>query len=445
MPHRFVWFAIPCLFFGSIALPSVAQNRPTLQRKGREHLSLDGLWAQREDPENTGESRGWHRKMPQDTSLTLVPTVWTRQEAVSGAAHRWYWKEFEISKKWSAPNLVRLQFGGVVGKATVWLNGDLVGEHTEGITPFIFHLTPFSPAGKKHLLAVRVENTASAPGSLWQSVAVITHDEAYLESCHPQPEPNGLLQVPIVLTNTTARAGDAELEATLYEATNLRRPARATRQILHITPRRNVTTLMTSIPRRNLKLWSLEKPDLYVLRLALRQDKDILDSWETRFGFRRLEWKTDGLLLNGSPIALSSASLAEARALMAETQNPKQSREAVQRVKAQGYNVLALEAPHPALLNLADELGLLVVIYTRSGLARPQAIAEMRALMERDRTHPCILAWHVGEISLDEAESLRPLDPTRPLLIGPAAALRLWLPNLPAPSEIPLPAGLLPS
>jgi len=115
----------------------------------------------------------------------------------------------------------------------------------------------------------------------------------------------------------------------------------------------------------------------------------------------------------------------------------------LRRMKSAGANLVYLEAPQATLLRLADEEGMQVMEGARREDLADARNSELRALVLRDRAHPCIIGWNAGDATAEELEGLRQLDPTRFVLAGPSSAPRLWLPGQDAPTTQPLPAGLL--
>ncbi|MCW3055847.1 MAG: hypothetical protein JWN14_5017, partial [Chthonomonadales bacterium] len=126
-----------------------------LARKGREMLVIDGAWRFLTDPQNMGEQSSWPSAPPSETKEIIVPSLWTTQAAPGYTGTSWYWREFEVSPKWKTQT-VRLRFEAVAEKSSVWLNGDKLGDHEGGATPFEFNVTKKLHPGAKNLVAVRV-------------------------------------------------------------------------------------------------------------------------------------------------------------------------------------------------------------------------------------------------------------------------------------------------
>jgi beta-galactosidase len=417
-------------------------NRPG--RTGRDTLVIDDTWRFLTDPSDRGETAHWEKSVPEQAGKIVVPSLWTTQGAPGYTGTAWYWRAFTPPLSWQGQR-VRLRFEGAAETARIWLNGQLLGEHSGGVTPFEFDVTKTIHVGMENLLAVRLAGNSKSGAGLWQGVELLAHDEAYLADCFPQADAFGHLSAAITFRNTSTNSGDAVLDARVVAADAPTREVKRTLQNLHLTPGDNQTTLLLTVSGKMLRRWSPQTPVLYLLQLSFRQDQDILDTLETAFGFRDLGLQDSNLTLNGE--AIKPAALAPdltQPVVIASTEDEASVRNLLRHVKSAGANLVYLDAPPAALLRLADQEGLLVIEGARKGELPSARNTELHALVLRDRAHPCVIGWNLGEATEEEVRALRRLDPTRFLLAGPRTALRLWLPGQDTPSAAPLPPGLLP-
>ncbi len=187
-------------------------------------------------------------------------------------------------------------------------------------------------------------------------------------------------------------------------------------------------------------------PFLYRLQLVFRQDKDILDTQETTFGFREFGFKDGAITLNGEPLQPAAVAPPSAQPLvLASAEDRERARDSLRHARDKGINIVYLAAPPSALLDVADEEGMLVVEGPRPHQTPKAAADELRALLLRDRSHPCVLAWDLRAADADTASLVRQLDSSRFLLVGPAVSPRLWLPGQNAASAVTPPSGFLPT
>jgi hypothetical protein len=444
------WCMAAVLLMACPLLPAHSQRPKTAPprkeapppRAGRDIEVIDGAWKFATDPSQNGEKNRWEQTPPGTAITTSIPALWTSEAAPNYAGVAWYWREFETPNGWKGQT-VRLHFEAVAERAQVWLNGVRLGDHSGGATPFEFNITKTVHIGAANLLAVRVEGEAKAGAGIWQGVLLRAHDEAYLTDIFPQAGGLGNLNIEVKLLNTSSHSGDATLDARIVAANEPKKDIKKTLQNLSLTPNLNMTNMLTAVKGKKLTLWTPEMPFLYLLQFVFRQEKDILDTDQVRFGFREFGFKDGAITLNGLPFTpVAIAPSLPLPVVIATTDDVQRARELLKRLKSGGVNIVYLEAPPPGLLNLADEEGLLVVVSARSHQAADARANELRELILRDRAHPSILAWSLGESDDKILSSLRSLDPTRFLLADPDADPKLWPPN--AAESFRPPPGLLP-
>ncbi|HLK58517.1 MAG TPA: beta galactosidase jelly roll domain-containing protein [Chthonomonadaceae bacterium] len=419
-------------------------KQTSLARKGRDTLVIDGQWRFKTDPDKAGQSEGWEKAIPKDAKTTPIPALWDTDAAPGYTGVAWYWREFETPPQWKGQT-VRLRFEAAAESAQVWLNGTRLGEHIGGATPFEFNITAPLHVGAKNLLTVRMESNTKSAGGLWQGVMLMAHDEAYLSDVYVQSDAHGRVTAATTLLNTSNNTGDATLEARIIGVNAPTKELKRTRQNLHLTPALNITNLLISIRGKDLQLWSPETPAIYAIQFVFRQGTDILDTQETQFGFREFGYDKGAITLNGVALILTALALRQERPMVvASAEDTDKIRNIFQRAKDAKVNVLYLDAPTPALLRLADEMGILIVEGARPNQGAQATRDELRDLILRDRSHPSILAWSLGPMEGASIQSLRQLDPSRFLLAGPPATPNLYPPYLTNAISGPLPAGLLP-
>ena len=438
----FALTALLCVNLPSLLLAAPPKPTPPPARKGRDIQVIDGQWKFLTDASRAGEAGGWQKAIPADARTTSLPALWGADAAPNYTGVAWYWREFETKAGWKGQT-VRLRFEAAAENTQVWLNGEKLGEHTGGATPFEFNITKPVKIGQKNLVAVRVEGSAKAGAGLWQGVLLMAHDEAYINDVFSQGDTHGRMTAAINLLNTSDKTGDSTLEARVIALNAPAKELKRTLQNLHLTPALNLTNLLLSVRGKPLKLWSPEQPFLYSLQLVFRQDADILDTQEVIFGFREFGYANETLQINGESLKPTSLVLSLDRPIvLATTEDTAHLREIFLRARNAGVNILYLDAPPPALLRMADETGMLIIEGARPKQKAQAMEDEINALILRDRSHPCILAWNLSDAKDTLVQSVRQLDPTRFLLAGSSTSRKLYAPNQTAP--VLLPEGLLP-
>ena len=453
---------LPLLFAAVILMPAApipAQTSPPpvvrakvpprkaadqVGRKGRETLVIDGAWRFLTDPQNIGEAESWPKAPPVETKEIAVPALWTTQTAPGYSGIAWYWREFEAAPTWKTQT-VRLRFEAVAEKSSVWINGVKLGDHDGGAVPFEFNVTKQLHFGAVNVVAVRVEGDAKRGAGIWQGVLLLAHDEAYLSEVSLTAGGLGQMVTAITLENTSDNSGVATLEGRVITLSRLDKDVHRSEQSLSLTPGRNVTTLLTSVKGKNLHTWTPETPNLYALQLAFRQGNDVLDTQQTAFGFREFGWKDSTITLNGLPFKLTSVAPATPLpVVIASTEDAARARASMQRLKAAGVSILFLDAPPPDLLKIADEVGMLVVESPRQGQSRQTAFEELQALLQRDRSHPCVLGWRIRDANVVQISTLHTMDPSRFVVLDAPGTPKLYLPGPADSAAVTVPPGFLP-
>ena len=413
-------------------------------RPGREIQVLDDAWKFQTDPQDDGETLSWQNAMPDSAKATILPALWTVASAPDYTGTAWYWRTFDTVATWKGQT-VRLRFEAVAEKAHVWLNGKDLGEHVGGATPFEFNITTLLNLGSPNTLAMRVQGAAAQGAGIWQGVLLLAHDEAYLADIFPQVDRYGHVTTALTLLNTSDKTGDATLDARISSTDSPSLDVSKTTLAVSLTPGRNITNLLISVGKKKLQLWTPETPVLYNLTLLFHQAADNLDADNVKIGFRDFGWAQGAVTLNGTALKTVAVAPHLSRPIvLSSTDDVDRARTLLRHLKAGGANLVYLDAPPPALLRLADEEGLLVIEGARPSRRAALAQDEMRALITRDRSHPCILGWQTNSTERSLVESLRLLDASRFILTGIGSSPQVWAPGQAEPIHEALPTGLLP-
>ena len=203
----------------------------------------------------------------------------------------------------------------------------------------------------------------------------------------------------------------------------------------HLEPARTGSVrLSAEVPA--VEPWSAETPRLYGLEVALRRpDGEVVDRATVRTGFRRVEVVGRDLLINGERVLIRGVNRHDSDPVTGRVVSREAMRADIAAMKRHGFN--AVRTSHypndPAFLDLADELGLFVVdeadIESHAHQAAlchdprylAQWVARVSRMVLRDRNHPCVIAWSLGNESgygsnHDAAAAwVRRHEPSRPL------------------------------
>ncbi|MCC6168039.1 MAG: beta galactosidase jelly roll domain-containing protein [Caldilineaceae bacterium] len=375
----------------------------------RTQITLDGSWQFQIDPDqrqDIDQVDAWR--------TIQVPGPWQAQfddlRHYSGAA--WYRRSFHLQ---AAPGgAAILHFGAVDYHATVWVNGQQVGEHEGGYLPFEFDVAALLTAGSNEVVVYAVdpgddrERWPQYPfseiphgkqswygpiGGIWQSVWLELRPAQHIRDLRLTPDVAGSA---IAVAATLHRAGAVRLRVTVLDPQG--QPV--AEQTFNEQTSGGVEGDVRLSPAP-LALWSPETPALYTVRAALLVDGETADQVQATCGFRTVEARDGRIYLNGAPIYLRGAL---DQAYYPETIYTPPSVEfledQVRKAKALGLNCLRahIKVEDPRYYDVADRLGILIwteipnwALLTPAASERAkQTFGEMVA---RDWNHPSIFAW----------------------------------------------------
>jgi beta-galactosidase len=334
--------------------------------------------------------------------------------------------------------VVFLDFDGVMLAATVYLNGVLVGEHLGGFAPFSVDLTAQLAPGV-NTLTVHVdsrERTDVPPyghlvdyltfGGIYRDVTLRMVSPCHIDNLFVCPQ--DVLTQPWLAVDVRLH----RLEPALALQARLLDQHGAVLAVVAGPATQPTTTLIfPQLPP--VALWTLDRPALYTVEVSLTAAGDVVDLACSRFGFRTAEFRAvdGGFYLNGQRLKLFGLNRHQTYPYIGAAAPARLQRQDADILKYElACNVVRTshypQSPH--FLNRCDEIGLLVFEeiagWQHIGAEAWKTICldELRAMIERDRNHPCVIMWgvRINESRDDDGfytrtNSLaRQLDPSRP-------------------------------
>lgn len=366
----------------------------------RTETSLDGEWQLTLDPEDAGRREGWVHTLPSADSLTVkVPSVWDLWVPDYDGVG-WYSRTFDF--QWS-PNasICSLEFDAADYFADVWLNGNNLGSHEGGYTPFAFDATSAIRNGENKLVVriidphgpngfgdFRPREFPSAKehgywsfGGLWGSVKIITKPTQHIADVFVQPD---LRRKRLAVNVATSQPSTVRVRVDGTSFVN----SGATGAILLEMP--------------EFETWSPAAPRLYTLICEIVDGDAVIDRVRLRFGMREFTVKDKRFHLNGRPILVKAVlHQPDYARTLAAPESPELARKELQLAKDAGFNMIRLhiKTPPRVTLELADELGLLVyeeppiAWIKKSEFMKSRCMREVRDMILRDRNHPSVVIW----------------------------------------------------
>jgi beta-galactosidase len=349
----------------------------------------------------------------------------------------WYRRVFNIPVG-DAGRKLSLEFDGVFRDSIVALNGHFLGRNLSGYAPFRYDITDFVNYGGDNYLVVRADATEEE-GWFYEGAGIYRH--VWLVKTAPlhvaqwgtyvSSEVHGgaaVLSISTEIENESDAEKNCFVESTVMDHAGRRvEMARSSRVQIPAWGRH---TAQVQINVNHPNLWSLEDPRLYRLLTQVNDDSGAVDHYENTFGIRTIHFDPDrGFSLNGKPVVVKGTCNHQDHAGVGSALPDRIQYYRIERLKAMGSNGYRTShnPPTPELLDACDQLGMLVMDETRLMSSDPEGLSQLERLVRRDRNHPCVILWSVGNeepiqgtdrgrrISATMKRLVRKLDPTRPV------------------------------
>ena len=399
--------------FYTADIPLPEHPRPDFERDL--WINLNGEWNFAPDSLDVGEIHGWEEIGMDSVFVDTITVPFSWASPLSGIGQRnfhvgWYAREIMIPKggDWKGKRIY-LVIGASDFTTTVWLNGQLVGEHEGGYTPFEFDLSGFTARRGLNRLVMRVEDMpvpdrlvgkqvyGEAKG-IWQTVYLEGRSEPHIRQGHFTPEIDSRsVSVKVKLS----RASEENLILSIAFKDGI------VETVAETFPA-GQESIEFNIPIPNQLLWSPDDPFLYEVDIALDSLEEELDYLYSYFGMRKIgtmklpDSDDYYITLNNKPVYLQMA--------LDQSYHPRGfytfptdefMMEEIQRAKDIGLNGLSIhiKTEIPRKLYWADVLGLLIQADVPSIAGEPDKDAQRNweytawHQIERDYNHPSIFSW----------------------------------------------------
>lgn len=367
-----------------------------------------------------------------------------------------YRKTFQINKE-EIGKVFGLYFEGVYMNAEVFVNGSSLGTHHYGYSPFYHDITSLIKQGE-NVIVVNVDNSY-LPNCRWYTGSGI-YRHVWLTSTNPIyfkkwgtfiTTPNvSEDKADVAISTEIINSYDNERELSL--TTILYGPlgdeiGRTTKGIV-IKPGETLK-INQLLPVQKPQCWSPDSPSLYSARLSVAENNREIDSILESFGIRTISYSAEeGFKLNGNSLLLNGGCIHHDNGPLGAAAFDRAEIRKVQLMKEAGFNAVRTSHNHPSevFLHACDSIGLLVIDEAFDGwrvAKKPHDYStlidkywkdDLSALVLRDRNHPSIFCWSVGNEVIERKEIqiittarklvglCRELDPTRPV----TSALCAW-------------------
>jgi beta-galactosidase/beta-glucuronidase len=457
-------FVCAAVVVGAIAAPaasaqqiSPANPRPVVHDGPTGRYMLDGLWLLRVDRSDRGAGQHWERRRSTaGWSPITIPNAWNANDPTSRGfigAPAWYRRDFRLPSR--AKGLAwTVRFDAVNYRATVWLNGRLVGHHAGGFIPFSLPLSALNRGGVNRLV-VRVDNrrlpTDFPPttftrvneprGGWWnyggivrevylQRIDRVAFDRVVVRPSVPCPTCRVTVRLITVVRNVSGRSRRVRVRANFGGL-----PVNMGIVDIHPGSRR---TLTRRIPVSSPHLWTPTTPFLYPVAFSATSGSGVAARYLLHTGLRSVSVRADGrLLLNGLPVNLRGVAVHDDLPGKGAALSEADRVQLIGQIKDSGSTLVRSHYPlSPAFEELADQAGLLIwsevpVYRMNTGYlfasTRRAAVDLVRTNVLDNENHPSVMIWSIANELKDTlpprvrsyiraaTRVAKGLDPSRPV------------------------------
>jgi len=344
----------------------------------------------------------------------------------------WYRRHFKLDAA-NRGKLVVIGFDGVYHNSEVWINGHFVGRRPYGYSSFQYDLTRHVKFGDDdNVIAVRVDHTKFADSRWYTGSGIYRHVRLHIsDRLHigqwgvyvttPEvSEDSATIRVETVVRNDRDQTVTLSLESSIVAPDG--RVVASLSQSGGLDARAE-QTFVPQIKIADPELWSMESPNMYTLRSVLKVAEEIVQEVSTPFGIRTIAFDPDkGFFLNGKAVKLKGVCLHHDAGCLGAAVPDKVLERRLRLMKDLGANAIRTShnPPAPELLDMCDRLGLLVKDEAFDEFTPPKnkwvagwnagqpskfgygevftewSVRDMEDLVRRDRNHPCIIMWSIG-------------------------------------------------
>ena len=393
------------LFFLSVALMAISLSMQARQRDNFDKgwLFILGDSAQMATPAYNDSH--WRKlSLPHDWAIEGDFYAGNPSGAGGGALPGgigWYRKHFLLDCEAEPGGRYFIEFDGVYMNSTVYVNGQEVGHRPYGYSSFEYDITKYLKRGD-NVIAVKVDNS-DQPNSRWYSGCGI-YRHVWLTKTNAVHVKHWGVHV-----QTDAKTGQIKVEADV-EGNNYK-----VRNTVYDASGKEV-----GLKVKNPHLWSVEDPYIYKVRTQVLVGGKVVDEVWTTTGFRDFKFDAEtGFWLNGKNFKLNGVCEHHDFGCLGAAVNEDAMHRKLSKLKAMGVNSIrsSHNPPAPELLNMCDTMGIIVMdesfdMWRRKKTAGDYARffeewheRDLSDLILRDRNHPSILMWSIGNEVLEQWSS----------------------------------------
>lgn len=329
------------------------------------------------------------------------------------------WYRHSVTLNCHAGSRVYLDFDGVMAFPKVYVNGKLAGEWDYGYTSFRVDATPYINLYGPNVIAVRVDTTKHVsrwyPGAgIYRKVMLRVREPIHIShwatfvTTPDISDKEATINIQSAIENHTAEEAAVGVQFRIRDPDG-KQVASASNQLT--IPAGGAKSVEKSLRIENPQRWGVDTPRLYTLETQVTRDAGEEDSETTSFGIRDFDFSADdGFHLNGRRVQLHGVCLHHDQGPLGAAFNERAMERQLQIMRDMGVNAIRTShnPPAPELLDLCDRMGFVVwdeAFDKWDGTAdridgmpslEDHANRHVKSMVTRDRNHPSIVVWSVG-------------------------------------------------
>ena len=365
----------------------------------------------------------------------------------------WYRKSFNISKNAKGKH-VTLHFDGAMYNAKIWLNGVLIGHRPNGYIGFSVDLSEHLNYGGENLIAVQL--TPEDLSSRWYPGAGI-YRNTWLEINNPVhvAKWGTFITTPIItdelaniniqteIENTTSTNKTITIQTQIFSKEN--QELSSVSETISVK-KNEISIVNQSSEIVNPKLWGLQSPYLYKAETKLFEKGNLIDTYNTTFGVRTIEYGSDfGFKLNDEPTTFQGVCLHHDLGPLGTAVNRRATERQLEIMREMGVNAIRTShnPPSPEQVQLCDQMGLMIQVEAFDMWKKPKVEngyskffnqwheQDLRDMIRAFRNSPSVVMWSIGNEILEQSDKIngavianelvvicKEEDPTRPTTAG---------------------------
>ena len=365
----------------------------------------------------------------------------------------WYRKSFNISKNAKGKH-VTLHFDGAMYNAKIWLNGVLIGHRPNGYIGFSVDLSEHLSYGGENLIAVQL--TPEDLSSRWYPGAGI-YRNTWLEINNPVhvakwgtfittptiTDELANINIQTEIENTTSTNKTITIQTQIFSKEN--QELSSVSETISVK-KNEISIVNQSSEIVNPKLWGLQSPYLYKAETKLFEKGNLIDTYNTTFGVRTIEYGSDfGFKLNDEPTTFQGVCLHHDLGPLGTAVNRRATERQLEIMQEMGVNAIRTShnPPSPEQVQLCDQMGLMIQVEAFDMWKKPKVEngyskffnqwheQDLRDMIRAFRNSPSVVMWSIGNEILEQSDKINGAvianelaliceeeDPTRPTTAG---------------------------